>query len=95
VFDAHRRDNDPVITKGLADFVARDWDAVRRAKDQYWAQRIAHLGPAEGFRIAEELRLQALMHNPSWPTSEQRREDLAAHVRLAGLFSHADSTGGR
>jgi hypothetical protein len=75
----------------LEEFVARDWDAVRRAKDEYWAERIARLGPTEGFRIGDELRRQLLMLDPSWPRPEDRREDLAAHVRLAGIFRRADS----
>ena len=94
-FTEQTRDNEAMITSGLTDFMARDWDAVRRAKDEYWAERIARLGPAEGFRIAEELRRQALQQDPSWPTPEQRREDLAAHARLAGIFSRADSAGSR
>ncbi|HJQ36886.1 MAG TPA: hypothetical protein VKB93_07095 [Thermoanaerobaculia bacterium] len=84
-----------VISSGIAEFLARDWDAVRRAKDEYWADRIAQLGPIEGFRIAEELRRQALLQNPAWPTAGERREDLAAHVRLAGIFSRADAACGR
>lgn len=80
-----------MITRGLEEFVARDWEAVRRAKDQYWAERIARLGPAEGFRIAGELRRQVRLQDPSWPGPEQRREDLAAHVRLAGVFRRADA----
>jgi len=84
-----------VISRGIDEFLARDWNAVRRAKDQYWAERIARLGPIEGFRIAEELRRQALLQNPAWPTPEQRTEDLAAHVRLTGIFSRADSARGR
>jgi hypothetical protein len=50
-----------VITRGIREFVARDWLAVREAKDAYWGERIARLGPGEGFRIADELRRQALL----------------------------------
>lgn len=87
--------NGDVITRDLNAFVTRDWEAVRRAKDEYWAERIARLGPLEGFRIANELRRQALLQNPSWPDPEERREDLAAHVRLSGAFRRAASAGGR
>lgn len=87
--------NSVVITRDLESFVARDWDAARRAKDEYWAERIERLGPAEGFRIAEELRRQMLLQNPSWPDAEERRADLAAHVRLSGAFRRAASAGRR
>ena len=56
--------NGVVITRDLNAFVTRDWEAVRRAKDEYWAERIARLGPLEGFRIADELRRQVLLLNP-------------------------------
>lgn len=63
--------------------MARDWAAVRDAKDAYWAERIERLGPAEGFRIAEELRLQAKLLNPIWPSEDDRHKDFLAHLRLA------------
>jgi hypothetical protein len=72
-----------VITKGIREFVARDWDAVREAKDAYWFERIARLGPLEGLRIAEELRREALLRNPAWPEPSDRQQDLLSHVRLA------------
>jgi hypothetical protein len=81
-----------VITRGIRAFVSRDWGAVREAKDAYWAERIGRLGALEGFRIADELRRQALMLDRAWPRPDERREDLAAHVRLARLLRHAGHT---
>jgi hypothetical protein len=40
-------------------------------------------GATEGFRIAEELRMQALLSDPSWPRAGQRREDLDAQAVIA------------
>jgi hypothetical protein len=48
----------------------------------------------EGFRIAEELRRQALLLNPGWPTPDDRRLDFEAHLRLAELL-HRASPGSR
>jgi hypothetical protein len=87
--------NGRVITRGLKELVGRDWAAVRNAKDRYWAERIARLGPGEGLRIAEELRRQARQFDPTWPSPEERREDLAAHIRLSEVFRRAGSTSGR
>ena len=84
--------NRGVITRGIREFVARDWAAVRASKDAYWADRIARLGPLEAFRVSEELRLQARMQTPSWPDDESRRDDLGAHVRFVQLLRRADST---
>ena len=83
--------NEPVITRGIRELVGRDWAAVRRVKDSYWAERIARLGAAEGFRIADELRRQARLQHPGWPTAAERREDLAAHARLVERFQRARS----
>jgi hypothetical protein len=80
-----------VITRGIREFVARDWDEARRNKDLYWRDRIARLGPGEAFRIAEELRRQMVRRVPAWPTAELRQKDLQAHARLARLLRRADS----
>jgi hypothetical protein len=78
-----------VITRGIRDLVTRDWAAVRASKDRYWGERIARLGPIEGWRIAGELRRQALLQNPAWPDAALRREDLLAHLRLAERLRRA------
>jgi hypothetical protein len=84
-----------MIARGIRDYVDRDWAAVRDAKDAYWAERIERLGPAEGFRIAEELRLQARLVNPEWPSEEDRRQDLLAHARLRSLLDRVRLPGHR
>lgn len=82
------------VTQGIAEFVARDWSAVRAAKDDYWAARIRRLGPQEGLRIADELRRQMLAIDPQWPSEAERRRDLASHHRVAKLFRRADRARG-
>ena len=84
-----RQYNCAVITRGIREFVARDWAAVRESKDAYWAARIARLGPLEAFRVGEALRQQARLNAPSWPDEASRDDDLCAHVRLAELFRRA------
>jgi hypothetical protein len=70
--------------------MARDWDAVREAKDTYWSRRVARLGAIEAFRIADELRRQALTADPAWPDPLDRREDISSHIRLAECLRRAD-----
>lgn len=82
-----------VITRGIREFVGRDWRAARAAKDAYWRDRIARLGPTEGLRIAEELRRQALLQTPDWPSPAERRQDLQSHIRLTRLLRRARPTG--
>jgi hypothetical protein len=80
-----------VITRGIREFVARDWQAARDAKDAYWSSRIASLGPLEAYRISQALRDQARLQNPSWPDADDRRQDLDSHVRVAALLRRASS----
>jgi hypothetical protein len=80
-----------VITRGIREFVARDWKAARENKDTYWGERIARLGPLEAFRVAEELRRQVLRRDPAWPDAALRQADLVSHARLADLFRRAGS----
>jgi hypothetical protein len=77
------------VTRGIREFMARDWAAPRRLKDAYWGARIARLGPDEGLRIADELRRQMQLQDSSWPSAALRDADLAAHIRLADLFQRA------
>ena len=80
-----------MITRGIREFMSRDWRAVRDAKDAYWGERVVRFGPMEGLRIAEELRRQAIAQDATWPRPDDRREDLLAHVRLSELFHRASA----
>ena len=80
-----------MITDRIREFMKRDWRAARAAKDAYWSERVAALGPPEAWRIAEELRQQALGQTPGWPHDADRQADLLDHVRLTTLFRRADS----
>jgi hypothetical protein len=83
-----------MVTRGIREFVSRDWAAARASKDAYWAHRIERLGPAEGLRMADELRRQMLSLNPDWPHHDDRRRDLLSHARVAGLLRRVHSTRG-
>lgn len=78
-----------MIIRDIRKFVDRDWASVRENKDAYWGERIARLGPAEGLRIGDELRKQALCQDRLWPDAADRQQDLLAHVRLTGLLRRA------
>ena len=78
-----------MITRGLRDYMARDWQGSRSRKDAYGGERIARLGPVEGLRIADELRRQMLLVDPGWPDAAQRQDDLRAHLRVAELLRRA------
>lgn len=79
-----------MVTRAIRAYVHRDWDAARRAKDEYVARRIEQLGPEEALRLADELRRQALAHVPGWPTPDERALDLETHVRVSALLRRVD-----
>jgi hypothetical protein len=72
--------------------MARDWDAARKNKENYWGERIGRLGALEGFRVAEDLRRQMLQSDPEWPGAEARQADLSFHATLAERFRRAGAT---
>ena len=83
--------DDGVVTDGIRAFMARDWQRARDAKDAYWAERVARLGPIEAMRIADELRRQVRLQHPDWPDAASRKDDLRQHVRMNELFDRVDA----
>lgn len=78
-----------MVTRGIREYVTRDWQAARAMKDAYWGERIARLGPVEALRVADELRRQVLHLNPGWPGATRREDDLRSHARLSNLLRRA------
>jgi hypothetical protein len=74
------------LADGLREYMARDWAAVRESKERYWSES---LSAADRIRLAESLRLSVLAATPSWPSEENRVNDLDAHVQLAGRIRRA------
>jgi hypothetical protein len=67
---------DPALLRA---FAARNWDAVARSKAAMWQE----LTPADKIRLADELRRQALLTRPGWPSAADRRADLQTHLRVS------------
>ena len=67
----------------LVEFATRDRSEVAAEKARYWIERKQRLGPAEGLRVAEELRRHVRQIRPDWPSEAERAEDLATHLRVA------------
>ena len=69
-------------------FANRPWEKIREAKTRYLVARLRELGPAEAFKLADELRasVEALAGAPALAS---READFAAHVRLHALLVRA------
>jgi len=74
----------------LRRFAQQDWAAAQRDKELYWRDWKRQHGPAAGIRISDELRKQVLAQKPDWPSEEERREDLATHLRVLEAFEALD-----
>jgi hypothetical protein len=71
----------------LLAYARRDWSALAQEKLRHWRAAT----PAERIRAADELRRFAAATHPGWPTPEDRRRDLAAHLELAERLRRATS----
>lgn len=75
----------------LRDFMNRDWAASARAKEEAWLSFKQEHGPAGGVRVADELRRQARLARPDWPSERERQEDMEMHLRLIEIFRRVPS----
>jgi hypothetical protein len=66
----------------LIDFSRRPWHLLADSAGEHWLARKRELGPAEGLRIAAELRALVAAQRPDWPRAEERAADLEAHARV-------------
>jgi hypothetical protein len=63
-------------------YLSRDWAAVAELKEETWLEQRRRRGAAGALEVADELRRQVRALRPSWPSAEERAEDLAVHARL-------------
>lgn len=67
----------------LRAFCGRDWARARAAKEQFWAEDHRRRGPQAGLAIGAALWEHTRSIDPSWPSPEQRSDDLEHHMELA------------
>jgi hypothetical protein len=71
-------------------FARRDWGAIEASKRKRLAAQKASMTPAEALRVGDDLRNYVKSLHPSWPTEEDRRSDLAVHVRVSESLRRVD-----
>jgi hypothetical protein len=64
-------------------FVRRDWSALHDVKTDAWLEQRRLRGVEGTFEIADELRQRVLAIKPGWPSTDERAEDLATHLRVS------------
>jgi hypothetical protein len=82
---SRRIDGDPF---GLG---SRGWVEKSQNQAAYWRDWKRRNGTAGGIRIGHELWRQARATRPDWPTSVERREDLACHLRVIDELARASA----
>jgi hypothetical protein len=79
----------------LIAFARRDWQAVAALKRERWAEQKSQMTPAEALTIGDALRHHVSALQPSWPTAEERREDIAVHIRVSESLRRVKPHDGR
>lgn len=83
-----------VRKEDLIAFANRDWNAVAALKRRRWTEQKSRMSPGEALSVGDELR-----HHVStlrdWPTEEERRTDLASHIRVSEMLRRVKSPHGR
>jgi len=77
-------------------FARRDWNAVEaRNRRRHWAEEKSAMTAAEALAVRDELRQHVLAVRPDWPTEQDRRNDLASHIRLSEMLRRVKPPHGR
>jgi hypothetical protein len=71
----------------LRSYASRDWNAIAAAKRAYWAHRFRREGAQATMGASLALLREMRELRPDFPTSDDRRSDLDAHLRLQVLFA--------
>ena len=64
-------------------FTLPDFSRLEAADVAFWQTWRRRHGVAGAVRLADDLRRQALLACPDWPSPEERQADLAMHIRLS------------
>ncbi len=79
----------------LIAYARRDWQAIAESKRRRWAEQKSRMSPAEALSVGDELRHHARSLREGWPTEEDRRKDLASHIRVAEMLRSVKPPDGR
>jgi hypothetical protein len=81
-----------VREEDLVAFARRDWLAISASKRRRWADQKSRMKPAEALSAGDGLRHYARALRDRWPSEEDRRNDLASHIRVAEMLHRVKPT---
>jgi hypothetical protein len=67
----------------LIAFARRDWRSVAAMKERFWVEQKRRMTASEALQLADDLRSSVTSRRPDWPSDDERRADLATHVRVS------------
>jgi hypothetical protein len=67
----------------LIAFARRDWKLLAAMKERFWIEQKQRMSASEALQLGEELRSAVKSRRSDWPSDEERRSDLATHVRVS------------
>ena len=76
-------------------FARRDWSAIAAVKRRRWAEQKSQMTPADALAVGDELRHHVSALQSDWPTDEDRRKDLASHMRVSEMLRRVKPPYGR
>ena len=79
----------PMDPASIRAYAARDWESMAAAKRAYWAGRFQREGLRATVEASRALLAEIRHVRPDYPTEDERRADMAGHVRLRMLLDRA------
>jgi hypothetical protein len=73
------------VREDVIAFAHRDWSTIAALEQRRWAEQKSHVNAAEALSVGDELRHHASALRNDWPTEEDRRKDLASHIRISEM----------
>ena len=70
-------------------YANRDWNALAEHKRRSWAEIKPEMTAADALEVAGMLGEVVSAVHPSWPTNQQRLDDLATHIRVSEMLRRA------
>ncbi len=73
-------------------FARRDWQAIAALKRRRWTDQTSGMKPADALSVGDELRHHVSALLDGWPGEEDRRKDIAVHIRVSESLRHVKPT---
>ena len=95
VVNIHLLSSDEMRQEDLIEFARRDWQSIAAMKERFWIEQKRRMTAGEALHLADDLRAMVRSRRSDWPSEEDRRSDLATHLRVSESLQHVRSSRAR